>query len=220
MPRASHKCPKCPRSFNMPAHLARHLNAIHRSGSRKKTATTRSAKVGRPTSVGAGRPARKSVTRSPVGVLSSESTRFLGDMQSHHANLIAQRTSLNAEIDAIAGAMVALGSDVSSSGKKRRGRPVRSGKGAVGATSKGRGKTGSTRKAGPLTPRKGSLKDYIVRVLGTHSKPLSPHDLGAKVIKAGFKTKSKDLSKAISNALPKIKNIKRVGFGEYRLGGR
>ncbi len=49
---------------------------------------------------------------------------------------------------------------------------------------------------------------------------MSPNDIGLSVKKAGFKTKAKDITKAVSNVLPELKMVKRVGFGMYTTGGR
>ena len=53
------KCPKCDRTFSMPAHLARHKNAAHASKARKKAAKKKAlrkkARRGR-TAKRAGRP--------------------------------------------------------------------------------------------------------------------------------------------------------------------
>jgi hypothetical protein len=35
------------------------------------------------------------------------------------------------------------------------------------------------------------------------------------VVRAGYKTKAKDLTKAISNVLPELKMVKKVGRGMY-----
>ena len=35
---------------------------------------------------------------------------------------------------------------------------------------------------------------------------------------AGFKTKAKDITKAVSNTLPQLGNVKRIGFGMYKMG--
>ena len=67
-------------------------------------------------------------------------------------------------------------------------------------------------------PREGSLKSFIVKVLKQVSKPLSPNDIGVRVVKAGFKTKAKDITKAVSNTLPQLGNVKRIGFGKYKIG--
>jgi uncharacterized C2H2 Zn-finger protein len=69
MPRKkSLKCVKCKRTFNMPAHYARHMAAMHGVGGRKKT---KFAKVGRPAARrGPGRP-KGSVNRSGSASLRS-----------------------------------------------------------------------------------------------------------------------------------------------------
>ena len=208
MEKPSLKCVKCKRTFKMAAHLARHNSAIHGIASaRKSTTQAKRKKAGR----GPGRPkgsGRKKAIRVATRVISAASggdgaSRILIEMQSYVANLAAQRLSLDAEIDAVASAMKLLGSTTSAAGSRKapgmaprkRGRPVGSG------------------------GRRGSLKSFILRVLNQHTKPLSPQDIGTRVRKAGFKTKAKNLTKAISNTLPTIKNVKRVGFGQYQLGG-
>ena len=203
MAKGTFRCPKCDRSFSMAAHLARHTSAIHgaRAGGRsvKAKASRVKAKVRRRKGVGkkVRRQARPSTVRGRRA-FGSESARLLKGMQAHHSQLVAQRTSLDAELDAIAGAIEAMGARASRSPAGRspkRGRPA-------GAP-----------------PRAGSLKDYIVRVLRQRSRPMSPRDIGVSVVKAGLKTKAKDVTKAVSNTLPDMKNVKKVGFGVYRLTG-
>lgn len=117
-------------------------------------------------------------------------------MQAYHGALMAEHTSLQARMDALTNAMATLGT-VTPAGPKRkttkRGRPAGSG------------------------VRPGSLKDHIVRVMRQTTRPMGPRDISNKVLKAGFKTKAKDISKAVSNKLPELKNVKKVGFGLYRL---
>ena len=55
----------------------------------------------------------------------------------------------------------------------------------------------------------------IVKVVRQSKKPLSPREIAGAVVKAGYKTKAKDLTKAVSNALPEMKSVKRMGFGKY-----
>ena len=38
-----------------------------------------------------------------------------------------------------------------------------------------------------------------------------------KIVLAGYKSKAKDLTKAVSNALPQLKGIKKIGFGKYKM---
>ena len=48
---------------------------------------------------------------------------------------------------------------------------------------------------------------------------MSLQDIGTRVKKAGFKSKSKDLAQAVSKTLPSLKSVKRVGWGKYQLAG-
>lgn len=208
MPRASYKCSKCNRKFGMPAHLARHMNTIHgRKGASKsnsKAASKGKRRVGRPLG------STSKVSRGPVArvgrprMASTDSgARLLSDMASFQNDLLERRTSLDADIDGLARAMEALGA----SGRRAPGR-----KPARPSTTTGRSSGSGF--------RSGSLKSFIVKVLGQVTKPLSPNDIGARVVKAGFKTKAKDITKAVSNTLPQLGGIKRVGFGMYTMPGR
>ncbi len=204
MPRAKFRCKRCKRSFKMAAHLARHKSTIHASKKKKqpKAKTTKKAKR---SSVKRRVVRTVAASEAKIGPIRRSSTRSSGfegiidAMKAQQGELLTQRTSLDAQIDAFARAMEAIGVATStgrtSQAGKKRGRPVA----AVG--------------------RPGSLKNYIVRVLGQSSKPMSPKDIGTRVKKAGFKTKAKDLTKAVGNTLPSVKNVKRVGYGKYQLSG-
>ena len=48
---------------------------------------------------------------------------------------------------------------------------------------------------------------------------MSPTEIGTRVKNAGFTTKAKDLTKAIGNSLPSLKQVKRVGYAKYQLAG-
>jgi hypothetical protein len=48
---------------------------------------------------------------------------------------------------------------------------------------------------------------------------MSLQDIGTRVKKAGYKTKAKDLTGAVSSTLPALKNVKRIGYGKYQLAG-
>ncbi len=188
----SFKCTKCDRKFAMAAHLGRHMSTIHSPGGGSR-------KVAKPKSS----PRRTVVAAATRGARSAAvggaTDQLVSDMQLLHADLASQRASLDAQIDAVADAMRVLGSATPIASVRGRGRaPVRRGRPAGGAV------------------RAGSLKEYIVRVLGQSAKPMSPNEIGTRVIKAGYKTKSKDLTKAVSNALPQVKGIKRTGFGQYQ----
>lgn len=200
MAKQSLKCAKCSRTFSMPAHLARHMNTIHSAsagGPAGKKRIAASAKAARKRS----RATAKGTTSWGAGPAASGqlgtgvAARLVGDMQSYLGDLQRQREALDAEVSAISGALAALGNPKAarSPDAPRRGRPPGSG------------------------GRPGSLKSFIVRVLSQRSRPMSPRDIAAAVAKTGYKSKAKDLTKAVSNSLPELKNIKKVGFGMYQL---
>lgn len=196
MAKAVFKCPKCDRSFSMNAHLARHMNTIHASPQRRKAAAKKRVKRAKLAGkkVVAKRKARVlSVRKAPAG----GSGRVLREMKAYHADLAAMRSSLNAQIDAIEVAMEAM------TGIRAKAAPQRQRR----APARGRGRSG----------RAGSLKDSVVNVLRKHRTPMSPRDLSSAVVRAGYKTKAKDLTKAISNILPQLKMVKKVGRGMYRV---
>jgi hypothetical protein len=221
------KCSKCNRRFSMPAHLARHQKTIHGIGGRGKAAAKRKVRVGRPKGVRA-----KAARRAGPGaaLLGGEVRRILRDLQAHHNALTAQRAALDAQLEGIQQAITAMGAGKAAAPARKRKavkrrRPVAARRTVKRKTAKRKVAKRKTAKRKAVkrvaaAGRPGSLKDYIVRVLGRASKPMSPREMGMAAIKAGFKTKSKDLTKAVSNTLPKLKGVKKIGFGKYQLGGR
>jgi len=201
----------------MPAHLARHMNTIHGPKGGLKSAVARAKKkakkrLGRPKGIratAAWRPVRSSAIGVPS--FSEGSARLLGDMRALHGELLAERASLDGQLTAVANAMQVLGGAAPAKAARRTYKKKK----AVRQTyTKKRG-----RPAGAGV-RAGSLKDYIARVLRQTTRPMSPHDLGTSVIKAGFETKAKNITKAVSNTLPQMKGIKKMGFGKYQLSAR
>ena len=191
----SFKCPKCDRSFTMAAHLGRHTNTIHskRKGSRlaakRKPARPQKGRIGRPK---ASRNSSRSFAResAPSG---DGVTRLISQMQSYYSELTSRRSSLDAQIAGMESAINILGAAPKARATGRKlGRPSGSGS------------------------RTGSLKDTIVRVLRQRAVALSPREIAAKVVQAGYKTTTKNLTKAISNKLPEINTVRKVGRGLYR----
>jgi len=183
------KCPKCDRSFSMAAHLGRHANTIH--GTRKGPKPVAKRKPGRPRKSRIGRPkGSRSFARAAIG---DGATRLLSQMQSFYSELTARRSSLDAQIAGMEGAINILGAAPKAGATGRKlGRPTGSGS------------------------RAGSLKDTIVRVLRQRAVALSPKEIAAKVVQAGYKSSTKNLTKAISNTLPEINTVRKVGRGLYR----
>lgn len=189
------RCSRCDRTFSMAAHLARHMNTMHKRGRGMKTA----ARLGAP-SGGKRRVGRPRLVRSVAGAVSSPgAVQLLKQMEAFHTELSAQRSQIDAQISSIESALNAMGS-----APTVRSAPVR-----VASTGRRRISGG----AGGA--RAGSLKDRIVKVLRQRSKPMTPRDIAGAVKGAGYKTKAKDLTKAVSNALPEMKIVKRVGRGLY-----
>lgn len=138
-----------------------------------------------------GRPPKVSVAGPTIG---GEALELIQRMQGYHANLLAQRQGLEDRIATIANAMDAMGT-------KTDAVPARRGPGRP------RGSGG----------RKGSLATHVLRALKSRSRAMGPAEIARLVMKGGYKTKSQNLTKAVSNTLPKLKMVTRVGFGEYRL---
>lgn len=171
------KCPKCERRFSMRAHLARHLSTTHASTNRRSKAAKVSARCRR--------------GGTATGTVPTPNS-LLDALQTHFAELTAQRDGIDAQLDAIRQAMSAINATVPRAG-------------AAGSGPK------STVRAG----RAGSLKDYIVRVLRGRGGALAPREIATAVKKAGYKTKSDDLTKAVSNALSDTPGVRKVSRGQY-----
>ena len=185
----SFKCPKCERSFSMAAHLARHTNTIH--GPRRGPKPMARRGPGRPRKRRVGRPkGSRSYAHAATG---DGATQLLSQMQSYYSDLTARRASLEAQIAGMESAINIMGAAPQgrATGRKR-GRPPGSGS------------------------RAGSLKDTIVRVLRQRAKALSPKEIAAGVVKIGYRTSTKNLTKAVSNTLPDMTDIRKVGRGLYQ----
>ena len=191
MARRKFKCSRCDRTFAMAAHLARHKNASH--GTRKvKTAgrerRTTSAKRSSPkrTAARSKSPMASSTRNDGSGGVVRAMTAFINELS-------AQRNVIDAQIAGMQGAMRMLnGAGAAAPSGGRRGRPLGSG------------------------GRANSLKPTILKVLQRRSTPLSPREIAVAVVKSGYRTKSTNLTKAVSNVLPEMTNVKKVGRGQYR----
>ena len=184
------KCPKCERSFSMAAHLGRHTNTIH--GSRRGPKPVAKRRPGRPRKRRVGRPkGSRSFARAAAG---DGATQLLSQMQSYYSELTARRATLDAQIAGMESAIDVMGAVplARAAGGRKRGRPAGSG------------------------ARAGSLKDTIVRVLRQRAVALSPREIAAGVLKSGYRTSTKNLTKAISNTLPEMNNVRKIGRGLYR----
>ncbi|MBU0719584.1 MAG: C2H2-type zinc finger protein [Planctomycetes bacterium] len=190
------KCPKCDRTFSMAAHLARHTSAAHATGARKALPEFRltggisktGRRPGRPKGrITAGLGRRLTLGEGPVQLVSG--------LQAYYNTLMSKQQELDAEIAALNTAIAAMS--------------------GIGATAMSRPKKAPA-KSGRHGMREGSLKSYIVKVLGERSTAMSPSDIAARIKQAGYESKAKDLTKAVSNALPGLPGVKKEGFGMYR----
>jgi hypothetical protein len=131
-------------------------------------------------------------------------------MQAYRKELLTERLALDSRIDAMGRALDEMGAKVPAGPARRAARK--------GPKVKARKAAKRVGRPGAKV-RTGSLKDYIGRVLRQRTKPMSPSEIGVSVVKAGLKTKAKDITKAVSNTLPKMKNVKKMGFGKYKISG-
>jgi len=118
-------------------------------------------------------------------------------LRAYHKKLIAQRQLINAQISAVARALVAMCGSRAGIGTLRR-------PGRIGRP--------------PRKPyRRGSLKYYILQVL-RDGGTMAVKDITAGVLKLGYKTKNKTLNKSVGIALANMANVRKVARGRFRLG--
>ena len=191
MARRKFKCSRCDRRFSMAAHLARHKSASH--GSPKVKAAGRGGKAASAKPRRTKTAAVRTRIRAGSPARSDGSSGVLRAMALFINDLTAQRNAIDAQITGMQGAMSVLnGSGALVPSGARRGRPPGSG------------------------GRENSLKPAILSALQKRSTPLSPREIATAVLKSGYRTKSTNLTKAVSNALPEMTNVRRVGRGQYR----
>ncbi len=188
MPRKKLRCSRCSRTFSMPAHLARHMNTTHASPAAR---AARQRRAGRK----AGRRPGSTAVLAVGDVSFTDSANLLSGIQAYHEGLLARRDQIDLELSALGDALSALGSTQAVPAKSARQERGRRGGGARG----------------------GSLKSFILKVLARRSTPATPKEIASGVMRSGFKSRSKHLSTAVSNVLPELKAVKKVGFGLYSL---
>ena len=212
MARKTFKCPKCDRSFSMAAHLARHANTIHASGRGRKQKgrpgkKRKAVRLGRPP----GRPAGSRRLAAKDAAL-----RLLDGMRAYHGKLVAQRADLDSQIEGIEAAIGAMGGSAPRAAGVRRRRKATGAKRKKTGARLGRPPAAKAGRGATRGARPGPLRERIVRVLRQRSKPMSPGGIASAVMATGYKSKAKNLTKAVSNTLPKIKAVKKVSRGMYR----
>lgn len=222
------KCSRCTRRFSMAAHLARHM-ATHGVKSKGNVSGRRSRR-------GPGRPrGSRNATHSTVASIGGESgiVRLINEMDAYRDQLAVQLDALNAEIQSVDAAMDAIsGSIGASAGDVRRGRPSSAiaGQRINAALTRARRRvkivgtlhTGGKRQRGRPTGSTtrntgGSLKQAIVKVLRRSPRSMSPKQIASAVQTTGYKSYAADLTKLISNTLPEIDLVKKIGRGQYQI---
>ncbi|MCH7813197.1 MAG: C2H2-type zinc finger protein [Planctomycetes bacterium] len=194
------KCSKCDRSFSMAAHLARHTSTIHQVKTSKKLGKKKTRKRKAKRKPGRPKAAKKKAVRAKVArraarrPIAGGTAGLIRQMQVYQGQLSAEQAGLEAQITAVDQAIEALGSSVKT-------KPV------------GPRRRAGTRRGGP---RRGSLGDYILRVIRGKVRPMSLAKIADRVKKAGYKTKSKSLANMVSNTLAQLPGVKKVGRGLYR----
>jgi len=215
MAKGDFKCGSCGRTFSMAAHLARHTSTMHKRRGRPKGSVSKAGRRGR-----VGRPPL-SMPRQSGAEFSGDGSRVLTEMESYRDTLLMQRSQIDQRLEGLQNALVALGSPSvasysigvrsSGAGGKRRGRPP---------GSKNKSKTGFSAAGAVKTGRRGrpgSLRQMIIHVLRQRSQPNSPQQIAEGVMKAGYKTKSENLTKSVSNTLPQLAEVRKVGRGLYQI---
>ena len=122
-------------------------------------------------------------------------------LKSYRAHLARERDTLDERIGAIDTVLQTFGAPQKVA---RVGRPA----GRRAVAKPGPGRRGA---------RKGSLKEYIGKVLSTRSREMAVKDIATGVVKAGYKTRNKTLAKSVGIALADMRNVAKVGRGLYKM---
>ncbi len=125
------------------------------------------------------------------------------NLQALHDELLQQRSALDGQIEAVASALRAIGRPVAAGARMSAFRPMfmRGGR--------GRGGGGNW--------RPGSLKAHIADVLRGGGE-MAVKDITAGVVRGGYKSKNKTLSKSVGIALTEMQGVNKTGRGRFRMG--
>lgn len=147
--------------------------------------------------------AKKKVAKRAVGRPRRSATATAGVAQHLNAalaELYAQRSSLDAQIESIERTLSEVGAAVPAAPARRAA--------ATPTAGPGRGRRG---------PRAGSLKEYIANVLSAAGDVMAVKDITDAVIASGYKSKNKTLGKSVGIALTQMPNVKKVSRGKFGL---
>ena len=136
------------------------------------------------------------VKRVGAGPQAAGASSAVTSLKAYAAELLAQRADLDKQISAVEEALQVMGAG--GVGAQLAVRPV--GRRAGGA---GRG------------PRPGSLKEFILNVLGGGAVK-SVKEITEGVLAAGYTTRNKTLAKSVGIALTEMPTVKKVARGKFR----
>jgi hypothetical protein len=146
------------------------------------------ARAGRPK---AHRSRVKPIPHPTHGPLINVMADMLYEFTARRAELAAQRATLDSQAAALDRVIAAFGKPAAA--KVRRG--------------------GHQRRAAQET----SLPAHILRVLRAHRRPMAIKAVTAAVLKAGYKSKNKELPKTVGKYLARLPGVIRVARGVFRL---
>ena len=174
-------------------------------GRRKKKAGTR--KATRSSSTG-------SYTIADLEALLEERRVEVSTLENRRRELLDELAAVDAELSSLEGTAV-RGRRGASARRTGRGpgrpasRTVRSGNS---------GRSGKVRAGPGRRPPGTALVDYIRKVLTAAGGPMQLKDIGPAVVRAGYATNSANLALIISQRLPGMKDVRKVGRGLYAIG--
>jgi len=140
----------------------------------------------------------------------SELRRQLAAKERKLATVLNRREKLVARLQAIDEEILAMGGEVPTAKRKKR-RKARKATKAAKTTKATKGK--ARRKRAGRKP----VGDYIAKVLAGAADGLRIKDIAPAVIKAGYKTRSKDFYGIIATAVRSDKRFKKIRRGVYAL---
>ncbi len=157
---------------------------------------------------------RKKNSMAGVGGFSlADLKRLFDEKASEVERLQAQRSELQASLDAVDAAIAASMGDraaVRAPGKRGPGRPP---KAAAAVATRG----GRKGKRGPRG--EGGLQNMIRTVLGAAKEPMKLADIAEKVLASGYQTASTRFAVIVGQRLSEMGDVKKAGRGLYTLKG-
>jgi hypothetical protein len=153
----------------------------------RHSATTHAAKDRPPTRRAPGRPAKATIGRQTH----DGRLRLLQELQVARADLAAQAAELNTQLMGLDEVLALLGG------------PARI-------------DVAPGMRAGRRISAPGTLREHIERVLHARRGPLHVREITTAVLRAGFKSRDKALTRSVGKTLRRMPNVVKAGRGTYR----